>query len=81
MADCDNLPHVSFPKCSLAERLRSEICELCGRHDKLIMHHVRTLKSINDKTEWGKIMLGSHRKTIAVCESCYTKIKEKEHEK
>lgn len=81
MADCDNLPHVSFPKRSLAERLRSEICELCGRHDKLIMHHVRTLKSINDKTEWGKIMLGSHRKTIAVCESCYTKIKEKEHEK
>lgn len=81
MADCDNLPHVSFPKRSLAERLRSEICELCGRHDKLIMHHVRTLKSINDKTEWGKIMLGSHRKTIAVCESCYTKIKEKEYEK
>ena len=81
MADCDNLPHVSFPKRSLAERLRSEICELCGRHDKLIMHHVRTLKSINDKTEWGKIMLGSHRKTIAVCESCYTKIKEKDHEK
>ena len=81
MADCDNLPHVSFPKRSLAERLRSEICELCSRHDKLIMHHVRTLKSINDKTEWGKIMLGSHRKTIAVCESCYTKIKEKEHEK
>ena len=38
MADCDNLPHVSFPKRSLAERLRSEICELCGRHDKLIMH-------------------------------------------
>lgn len=81
MADCDNLPHDSFPKRSLAERLRSEICELCGRHDKLVMHHVRTLKSINGKTEWGKIMLGSHRKTLAVCESCYTKIKEEEHGK
>lgn len=81
MADCDNLPHVSFPKRSLAERLRSEICELCRRHDKLIMHHVRTLKSLDDKTEWGKMMLRLNRKTIAVCGNCYAEIKEKENEK
>lgn len=75
MADCDRLPHASFPKRSLAQRLRSEVCELCGRHGKLTMHHVRTLKSINDKTPWGKRMLAMNRKTLAVCESCYAEIK------
>ena len=81
MADCDTLPNVSFPKRSLAERLRSEICELCGSHGQLIMHHVRSLKSVSDKTEWGKMMLGINRKTLAVCESCFAQIKEKENEK
>ena len=45
------------------------------------MHHVRSLKSVSDKTEWGKMMLGINRKTLAVCESCFAQIKEKENEK
>ena len=75
MVDCDMLPQAKLPIRSLAERLRSEVCELCGSQGKLIMHHVRTIKSVDGDTAWGKKMLGMHRKTLAVCEKCYTKIK------
>lgn len=45
MADCDIQPQAKLPKRSLADRLRSEVCELCGGHGKLIMHHVRYTQS------------------------------------
>lgn len=74
MVDCDTLPQATFPKRTLAERLRKGVCELCGAEAELTMHHVRTLKSINGDTPWGKKMLGKHRKTLAVCADCYAKI-------
>lgn len=39
------------------------------------MHHIRTLKSANKNTPWGKQMLLMNRKTIAVCEECFAKSK------
>jgi hypothetical protein len=63
------------PKATLAERLRTNVCELCGKEAPLIMHHVRTLKTVSSSTPWGKMMLNKHRKTVAVCEECFAKIK------
>lgn len=75
---CDIIPNTHFPKRSLAERLRGNVCELCGNNGSLVMHHARTLKSIKGDTPWGKQMLFMNRKTIAVCEECFVKIKETE---
>lgn len=73
---CDIIPNTHFPKRSLAERLRGNECELCGGNGPLVMHHARTLKSIKGDTPWGRQMLFMNRKTIAVCEECFAKIKE-----
>lgn len=75
---CDNILFTHYPKRSLAERLRNNVCEVCGGKGPLVMHHIRTLKSANKNTPWGKQMLLMNRKTIAVCEECFAKIKEAE---
>lgn len=74
-AKCDNLPNpfvISYP--SLVERLRSEVCELCGAKGKTVMHHVRTLKTLTENTAWERAMLQMHRKSLAVCPNCYAQI-------
>lgn len=76
---CDSILYTPFPKCSLAERLRNNMCELCGGQGPVVMHHIRTIKSADKNTPWGKQMLLMHRKTIAVCEECFAKIKDNEH--
>ena len=76
---CDSILYTPFPKPSLAERLRGNVCELCGGQGLLVMHHIRTLKSADNNTPWGKQMLLMNRKTIAVCEECFAKIKGNEH--
>ena len=75
--ECDNLPNpfvISSP--SLIERLRAEVCELCGTKGKTVMHHVRTLKTLTNKTAWERAMLQMHRKSLAVCPNCYAQIHE-----
>lgn len=36
------------------ERLKLQVCELCGATDKLEMHHVRKLKDLKGKSDWEK---------------------------
>lgn len=76
-AECDIVPSEIFTQStddsamfSLVERLKSETCELCGSHGKLVMHHVRTLKELKGETPWELKMLKMHRKTLAVCTKC-----------
>lgn len=38
------------------------------------MIHVRKLKDLKGKEAWEKLMIARQRKTIAVCEKCYSKI-------
>lgn len=74
-AKCDNLPNpfvISSP--SLVERLKAEVCELCGAKGKTVMHHVRTLKTLTENTAWERAMLQMHRKSLAVCPNCYAHI-------
>lgn len=74
-ADSDNLPKVfHVPRASLVERLKTGRCELCGHKREVVMHHVRTLKTLKGVEEWDKMMLRKHRKTLVVCKECYAKI-------
>lgn len=66
--------HKISPYPSLVERLKDERCELCGAEGETVMHHVRTLKDLKGENEWEQQMLKKHRKTLAVYESCNTKI-------
>lgn len=60
---------------SLAIRLHTNKCELCGADcDGLEMHQVRRLKDLNGEQEWERIMLQRRRKTLAVCPSCHIEI-------
>jgi group II intron reverse transcriptase/maturase len=56
----------------LVDRLKANVCELCGVTDrKLHMHHVRKLKGLDNKKPWEKHMIARRRKTIALCASCH----------
>lgn len=60
---------------SLAIRLHTNKCELCGMDcDGLEMHQVRRLKDLNGEQEWERIMLQRRLKTLAVCPSCHIEI-------
>ena len=56
---------------SLANRLKSEKCELCGTMDKLTMRHVRKLNDLKGITPMEKHMKVRRRKTIALCGECH----------
>jgi predicted metal-binding protein len=56
------------------DRLKANVCEICGKTDKLVMHHVRKLKDLDGKGFADKMMQARKRKTIAVCHSCHQKI-------
>lgn len=71
-ADIDNLPQMtSMPAASLVERLKKGICELCGKKDTLLMHHVRKMSLLTDKTEAERKMRDMKCKTLALCPECF----------
>lgn len=74
---CDIIPRtvtITGGRNSLIERLKLQVCELCGATDKLEMHHVRKLKDLTGKSDWEKRMIARRRKTLAVCSKCHAKI-------
>lgn len=66
------MPNVSST--SLIDRLKAQVCELCGASENLVMHHVRKLGELKGKENWEKHMIARRRKTMAVCGSCHQKI-------
>jgi group II intron reverse transcriptase/maturase len=57
------------------ERLKSGICELCGKIDTdICMHHVKKLKDLTGQSEWVKRMKKIRRKSLAVCIDCHNLI-------
>ena len=73
---CDTIPRtvsITGGRNSLMERLKLQVCELCGATDKLEMHHVRKLKDLKGKSDWEKKMIARRRKTLAVCSKCHAK--------
>lgn len=60
---------------SLAARLRSRTCELCGEAcDNVEMHQVKRLKDLTGQSKWETEMRELHRKTLAVCPKCHGEI-------
>ena len=54
------------------ERLKSGICELCGKIDlDICVHHVKKLKDLTGQSEWVKLMKKRRRKSLAVCTDCH----------
>jgi ribosomal protein S27AE len=68
----DNLPKLTYysVNTSLVKRLNTEKCEMCGKVDKLVMHHVRKLKDLKGINPLEKHMIARKRKTIALCGNC-----------
>jgi len=60
---------------SLAGRLNSKICELCGdKSEHLIMHHVKRLKDLSESIPSEKLMMEKRRKSLALCAECFKKV-------
>lgn len=77
-ADIDKLPQMtSMPAPSLVERLKKGICELCGKKDTLLMHHVRKMSLLTEKTEAERKMRDMKRKTLALCPDCFQNLSNK----
>jgi group II intron reverse transcriptase/maturase len=60
----------------LLERLLADKCELCGSQEDVEVHHVRSLKDLQQKgkaelPEWAKTMIARHRKTLVLCWVCH----------
>lgn len=59
----------------LIDRLKAKECEMCGKTDvELEMHHVKKLKDLKGKSDWERLMISKHRKTLALCLDCHNKI-------
>lgn len=60
---------------SLAGRLNSKTCELCGdKSEHLIMHHVKRLKDLSESIPSEKLMMEKRRKSLALCAECFKKV-------
>lgn len=64
---------------SLARKLKSKTCELCGAYcNDVEIYQVKKVKDLKDETKWEMVMIKNHRKTMAVCPSCHIKIHSKD---
>ena len=73
--DRDRIPQ----RCELIDRLKADVCELCGSKDNVEIHHIRKLSDLKikgrkEKPAWVKTMIALRRKTLAACEYCHDAI-------
>jgi len=69
----------NVPRCELIDRLKANVCELCGSKDNVEIHHIRKLSDLKvkgrkGKPTWVKTMIALRRKTLAACEYCHNAI-------
>ena len=68
---------VTYPRKELVRRLLARRCELCGNPDRVTVHQVRSLASLErhaSPTAWAALMLRKRRKTLVVCRPCHDAI-------
>ncbi|MFI6309673.1 reverse transcriptase domain-containing protein [Nocardia fusca] len=79
IVDKSTVRNPARPK-ELITRLLRGHCELCNRTDGVVVHHVRGLAELADRSqphpEWVTEMLKKRRKTLVVCRDCHTDIHE-----
>jgi hypothetical protein len=60
----------------LLQRIQAQECELCGKTEKLEVHHIRALKDLEkypgrEKPKWVQKMAAMKRKTLVLCRTCH----------
>jgi len=88
--DCKNVEKVSDIKPNTVlifsnavntfeNRLKANICELCGTSasNHYEVHHIHKLKDLKGKAQWEIAMIAKRRKTLVVCRDCHNKIHNK----
>jgi len=66
-------------KNGLAKRLKAGKCELChAETDEIRMHHVKRLKDLTGSTEAERLMLKMHRKSLALCPTCFEMVQQQQ---
>ena len=75
----DKHPPILNSRTELEQRLRANVCELCGSTVKVQVHHVRALKDLRKKGRakppvWVELMARRRRKTLVACASCHADI-------
>ncbi len=62
----------------LYKRFKKQKCELCGKeYTDVKVHQVASLKDLNNKFEWERLMINKNRKTLIVCNECHRLITSK----
>ena len=75
----DKLPPKLNGRTELEQRLRANVCELCGSTVQVQVHHVRALKDLRKKGRakppvWVEMMATRRRKTLVACAPCHADI-------
>ena len=64
---------------SLANRIKAGVCEICGKENiEIYMHHVKSIKELTGKNVYEQKMLQIRRKSLALCDECFSKCCNKE---
>ena len=71
------MPQPSYTE--LEQRVRANVCEVCGSTYKVEVHHVRKLADLLDKSgrtvsAWKRYMVARQRKTLVLCRGCHRKL-------
>lgn len=75
LENVDVVPKSVSKRNEIKNRLQCGICELCGcDNESVVVHHVKSLKSLKGKSAWEQKMRSIRRKTLIVCETCHSKI-------
>ncbi len=61
---------------TIIARLQGNVCELCGSKDAVDyeVHHIPSVKKLNEDAYWKQVMRKKHRNTLVVCKGCHSKI-------
>lgn len=70
---CNAAVKYRYSRSSIEERLKANICELCGTTESEYyeIHHINKLKNLKGKELWEIMMIAKHRKTMVVCRDCH----------
>ena len=68
-----------IPRTELIDRLRTDVCELCGSRYDVEVHHIRKLSDLKvqgrrEKPAWVRTMAALKCKTLIVCRACHDAI-------
>jgi hypothetical protein len=72
-------PVWNYRHTELVQRLLADVCELCGSHTDVEVHHIRALKHLQRRGHaplptWKQTMMARRRKTLVVCRRCHCDI-------